>query len=337
MVWWYKAAVQSRRRSRSRHRSRRLPLAGVALACLQLAACSSSAPKGPIGEPQRFVRPTVAVAPFENRAPFPLRWDLGEGMAEVLTASLTSSGRFEVLSRAALDAVLDELQLQQDPRFRAEGRVAQGRLKNARYLVRGTVVDFGHVAGGGLHFMRGFVHGSTKGYVAVVTIALEVIDVESRAVLSSSFAGKAWAAEASIEGVYGDVAFGGKAFYRTPLGEATRDAIWSALHWMVDQVASAEWHPLIARIDGSLVYLNGGSDRGMKVGELLEVREHGEPIVDPASGDVLGEAGERVAGRLRVVNVAERYAIAEVVEGADLRVGQSCTRVAAEARRGEQR
>lgn len=313
--------------SAARARPRRRTAAAAAVLLLAvLPGCSSST--GPIGKPAKFVRPAVAVEPFENRAPFPLKWDLGDGMAEVLTASLVSSGRFDVVSRASLDSVMSELDLQRDPRFREQGRVAQGRLKNAHYLVRGTVVDFSHVAGGGLHFMRGLVHGRVRGYVALVSITLEVIDVETRAVLSNTFEGQAWASEASVDAVYHDIAFGGEAFYRTPLGHATRDAIWQALHWLVDQVASAEWHPLIARIEGSGIYLNGGSDRGVRVGELLEVREAGEPIVDPASGDILGQVGERTVGRLRVVNVAERFAIAEVVSGEGFRVGQSCTRLA---------
>lgn len=291
---------------------------------LTVIACSSA---GPIGEPARYVRPVVAVESFENRAPFPLRWDLGDGMADILTASLTKADRFDVVSRAELGAIFDELDLQQDPRFREEGRVAQGRLKNARYLVRGTVVDFTHTSGGGLHFMRGLMRGRTKGYVALVTLTLAVIDLETREVLSGSFEGRAWAAEASLEATYRDISFGGKAFYRTPLGHATEEAIWKALHWMVEQVAAKEWHPLIAKVEESQVFLNGGSDRGMIVGEELEVREPGEPIIDPATGDILGHADERVVGRLRVTDVKERFAVAEIIDGSDYRIGQSCRRL----------
>jgi curli biogenesis system outer membrane secretion channel CsgG len=291
---------------------------------LALVACRST---GPIGEPARFVRPVIAVESFENRAPFPLRWDLGDGMADILTASLTRADRFEVVSRAELGAIFDELDLQQDPRFREQGRVAQGRLKNARYLVRGTVVDFTHTSGGGLHFMRGLMRGRSKGYVALVTITLAVIDLETRQVLSGSFEGRAWAAEASLEATYRDISFGGKAFYRTPLGHATEEAVWKALHWMVEQVAASEWHPLIARIEESQVYLNGGSDRGLTAGEELEVREPGEPIIDPATGDILGHADERVVGRLRITEVKDRFSIAEVIDGSDLRIGQSCRRL----------
>ena len=128
--------------------------------------------RGPIGAPERYVKPVVAVESFDNRAPFPLKWNLGDGMADQLLGSLARSGRVTIVSRSALPAVFQELNMQNDPRFRSEGRATPGRLKNAQYLVRGTITDFTHTAGGGLHFLRGLSHGRTSAQVAVVTLAL---------------------------------------------------------------------------------------------------------------------------------------------------------------------
>jgi curli biogenesis system outer membrane secretion channel CsgG len=276
-----------------------------------------------------YARPTVAVASFENRAPFPLRWELGHGMAAQLTASLADSPRMDVVDRAALNAVLDELDLQQDPRFRDEGRAEPGRLKNARYLIRGTVVDFTHVAGGGMHFMRGLLRGRFKGYVALVTIVVEVIDVQSREVDSNTFEGTAWAREIELETVYDDVGFGGRAFRKTPLGKATREAIDEAVVWLEERIASELWTPLVARVDGSQIYLNGGADRDLMVGEVLALVSSGEPIVDPATGDVLGRTPTEVVGRLKITAVHDQYAIAELIRGDPPTVGQRCRRIAA--------
>lgn len=287
------------------------------------AGCSSS---GKVEKASRFVKPTVAIESFENRAPFPLRWDLGDGMADVLSAELTDSRRVKIVSRIDLNSVLDELELQQDPAFREQGRATPGQLRNAQYLVRGTVVDFTHTAGGGFHFMRGLMRGRTTGYVALVTIALSVIEVETREVYTATFEGRAWAASIEIGSEYSGVGFGGKAFFKKPLGKATREAINDAVGWLVEQVASSEWIPLIARIDGDLIYVNGGADRGLAPGEDLVVVEPGSPIIDPATGDVLGNTKERIAGRLRVVEIADRYAVAEILQGDYFRVGQRCRR-----------
>ena len=297
-------------------------VAGVG-AAVAIQACSSA---GNSGRKARFVQPTVAIESFENRAPFPLRWDLGDGMADVLSAELTESGRVKIVSRLALGSVLDELALQGDPAFREQGRAEPGKLRNAQYLVKGTVVDFTHTAGGGLHFMRGLVRGRTKGYVALVTIALSVIEIETREVFTATFEGRAWAASIELGTQYSGVGFGGRAFFKKPLGKATREAMHDAVAWLVEQVANDEWIPLIAKVDGRLLYLNGGKDRGLAIGENLVVVEPGEPIIDPATGDVLGTTQERVVGRLRVAEVFERYAVAEIVSGDFFRVGQRCRR-----------
>ncbi len=293
-------------------------------------ACASS---GPIGKPERFVQPTVAVESFENRAPFPLRWQLGEGMSEQLVAILVESERVDVVTRLSLGTVLDEIDLQKDPRFRNEGRVQGGRLKNARYLIRGKVIDFTHTSGGGLHFVRGLTRGRAKGYVALVTIALSVIDVETREVETTTFEGRAWAGELSLQAVYGGVAFGGRAFYKTPLGEATGTAIRRAVRWLVGRVADRPWQPLIARIEGETLYLSGGADRGLEIGDELEVREPGDAIVDPASGDVIGRTDSQLVGRLRVVEVRDRFALAAVVDGDSFAIGQACTVIETDDRR----
>jgi len=283
--------------------------------------------RGPIGTPERYVKPVVAVESFENRAPFPLKWNLGDGMAEQLLASLARSGRVTIVSRSALPAVFQELNMQNDPRFRSEGRATPGRLKNAQYLVRGTITDFTHTAGGGLHFFRGLSHGRTSAQVAVVTLALSLVDIESREVVTRTFSGRAWASDVSLQVAYKDTAFGGGAFFRTPLGKATDEAIWDAVHWVVKEIAAERWEPRIARIAEGRIYLNGGKDRRLRAEDELEVVELGEAIVDPVTGDELGREPDRIVGRLRVAEVYERYAIADVVSGIEFRVGQLCRRV----------
>ncbi|HRU05859.1 MAG TPA: CsgG/HfaB family protein [Candidatus Brocadiia bacterium] len=292
---------------------------GAALLAVTAAGCRSP---GPIGDPSAFEKPSVAVESFVNRAPVFSQWRLGEGMASQLSAMLVKSDRVSVVSREALAAVMGELAMQDDPRFRPEGRVAKGRLKNAQYLIRGEVTDFSQVAGGGVYALRGLVSGSTRSEVAMVSIVVSVINVESREVLSRTFSAKAYAAAGSLETEYKGVAFGGDAFYRTPLGEATQEAIWDAVNWIVDNIASEAWAPRVARIEEGVVYVTGGLDRGMKAGDEWEVWEPGEPIRDPATGDTIGRGKERVFGRVRVDEVQARMSLAKAVAGQGFRVGQ---------------
>ena len=57
----------------------------------------------------KYVKPTVAVMSFENRAPVHTKWNLGNGLADQLIDRLMQTRRYIVLERARLDAILKEL------------------------------------------------------------------------------------------------------------------------------------------------------------------------------------------------------------------------------------
>ena len=275
-----------------------------------------------------YVKPTVAVMKFENRAPFPLNWDLGGGMREILVDRLVATKRYQVVERPELGSVVGELQLQQAGVTRPEGRAEPNRLKNVQYLVKGTVTDFGHVSTnrGFLGLPSGDIFGGTNR--AVMGITLYVVDVESGEIITSeSIEESVRASDVSVKGAYQDVAFGGSVFYQTPLGRATAKVIDKAVKRITTTIAASPWKPKVAlvRSDGTVV-LNGGSDRGVRRGAEYDVVEPGEPILDPDTGDRLGHAAFRRAGRIRVREVYPAYSAADVVRGVaeDFRPGLLC-------------
>ncbi len=65
-----------------------------------------------------------------------------------------------------------------------------------------------------------------------------------------------------------------------------------------------EWHVIL--IEDSFVYVNAGKDRGLQVGDFLTVTRPGKAVVDPVSGDTLGDMTLSIA-KLRVQYVAPHY------------------------------
>jgi len=277
-----------------------------------------------------FVKPTIAVATFENRAPFPMGWRLGDGMRDVLVDRLLATGRFQVVERPEIDTVLREIQFQHSGATRANLRAAQGRLKNVQYLVKGTITDFGHVStdSGFLSITSWDIFGRTSR--AVVGMVLYVIDVESGEIICSrSLEESVRTRDASVQAVYKDVAFGGTVFYRTPLGRATRNIIDQAVDHVAESIAVRPWEPKIALVQpGGRILINGGKDRGVECGMRFEVVDAGQPVVDPDTGDVIGHHSVRTIGQVRVCEVHDRYSAAQVLEGraAEFQAGQRCRR-----------
>jgi len=280
------------------------------------------------GADANYIKPTIAVMKFDSRAAFPIRWDIGGGMRDILVDRLVATGRYHVIERPELAAVLKEIQFQQSGATRRHRRAQPGRLKNVEYLIKGTVTDFGHVSTHRGFGSLGSLDVFGGGQRAVLGLTLYVVDVESGEILCShSIEESVRAGDATVKAAYKDVAFGGSVFYRTPLGRATAHAIDKAVRRVSRTVAARRWVPKVAAVqpDGQAV-LNGGKNRRVRPGTRYEVVTAGEPVVDPDTGDVLGARPGQPVGTLEVTRVRDRYSLAELVAGdpSALKVGQRC-------------
>jgi curli biogenesis system outer membrane secretion channel CsgG len=278
--------------------------------------------------PKGAVPPRIAVSTFENRSSFNGQWKLGPGIADLLVSELVKSKNFVVLERNNLSAVVDEIALQKNRLFRQEGKIREGRLENAQYLIRGVITDFSQVSGGSL--WMGFRHlfiGS-GGYTARVSLTLTIIDIESGKIVDSvQCSGEARAGEVYSKGAYKDVRFGGNKFFKTPLGNATAKAIRQGLHGIVKKVPKHYWKPMIADITPHQIILNGGKNRKFAIDQFYRVRQKGHAVTDPGTGDVLEILPGPVIGVIHVTEVRGKVAGAEVVSGYGFKRGQLLERI----------
>lgn len=278
--------------------------------------------------PKEAIPPRIAVVSFKDRSSFRGNWDLGPGLADLLVSELVASHNFVVLERGNLSAVVDEIMQQKNRLFRKEGKVNEGRLENAEYLIRGVVVDFSQTSGGSfwMGFRRLFI--GSGGYTARVGLALTIVDVESGKIVDSvQCSGEAKAGEIYSRGSYKGVHFGGSEFFKTPLGIATSKAMRAGLKGIVKKIPVHYWKPMIADLNVSQIILNGGENRGFKVGQYYRVRKKGTAVTDPGTGDVLDVLPGPVVGVIRVVEVQERVAGAEVISGHSFARGQLLEKV----------
>ena len=261
--------------------------------------------------------PVVAVVDFENRANFSGQWNLGSGFADLLTTALLHSRRAVVLERRDIADVIEELRRQQTELFRPEGRAALQELKNAEYLIRGTVTDF-TVTGdssGWFETARAFVRGR-KG-VARVAMTVKIADVETGEILASiESSGKASSGGFSAGLRYRDVAFGGSSFFRTPLGQATTQALKDAARKILNALPQKTWDARVAEMHGENgVIVNGGENMGVAAGMRFRVREHPEEVTDPITGNVIERLAGVETGQIEIRSVSEQSSRGLLIEG----------------------
>ncbi len=254
--------------------------------------------------PPNAVKPVVAVTEFENETGFSGQWKLGRGIPDLLVAELMATRRVIVVDRKNLGDVLGEISRQGRDLFRKEDSVTRGRLKNARYLIRGVITDFTQTGSDSAWFKSARAAGGISGARALVMINLTVTDVETGEIISSVLAdGSAKASGKWARFDYNGVTFGGELFFKTPIGEATQQAIRKAVARIALEIPYTTWKPRVADVAAESVIINGGENVGVQEGDLFEVREEGRVITDPATGNAIDHLAGKIVARIRITEV----------------------------------
>jgi len=260
----------------------------------------------------------IAVAKFDTIGSFSAEygtWDIGGGLAAQLTTALIESGQFIVVERAELATVLREQEMAKQGVVSKETASQVGKMLGSQLLVAGAVTEFEQQAGGGglrLGIGSGIFGGALGGTTTngVVGMDLRLIDTTTGQVLQSHRA----EAKVSQSGVSADVGvkfmtFGGDAFNKTVLGQATRQAIAQGVALISKSMEKVPWAGRVVEVAGDQVYVNAGSNAGLKAGDVFTVTAVVRELTDPASGALLGIVEEK-RGEIEVATVQEKFSVA---------------------------
>jgi curli biogenesis system outer membrane secretion channel CsgG len=187
-------------------------------------------------------KPSMGVAEFRNDTS--AGWwtgGVGRELAGMLTNELAGTGKFKMVEREKLDAVLEEQDLADSGRISKKSGAKIGKLTGAKYLVIATLSAFEEDVkgtGGGLSF-RGISVGGKK-EEAYLAVDLRVVDTTTGEVeFTRSVEARASSGGLAV-GVYRG-GFGGNLgkYEKTPTGKAIRAVIMEISEYlacaMVDQ------------------------------------------------------------------------------------------------------
>jgi curli biogenesis system outer membrane secretion channel CsgG len=245
-------------------------------------------------------------------------WDIGGGLAAQLTTALVNSGHFIVVERAELMPVMREQEMAMQKIVSRETVAQVSRILGAQLLVAGSVTEFDQGAGGGsLHLGVGAATGLLGGLLGahttrgVVGMDVRVIDTTTGQVVQSHRV----EANTSQSGISADinvqqVTFGGDAFNKTVLGQATRQAIEQAVMFIIQSTEAVPWTGRVVEVTGNQVYINAGASTGVKPGDHFTVTAVVRELTDPESGALLGIVEDK-RGEIEVVSVQEKFSAAK--------------------------
>lgn len=231
-------------------------------------------------------------------------------LSQKLNNRLSRSGRFSTLDREYLVNIMGEQDLIKSTDTSPAEQQKLGKRLGADYIIVGSIEDFS--AGSTTKTVELTGHKNTY-REANIAIDYRVLSVETSRIEASS----------SIRIKLDNAQFTKLAerFPGTRLDEAFCEL---AAEQMAAGIVDAVFPVRIVKITENEVYLNEGDAR-IEVNDTFTVMTQGEALVDPESGQKLGNV-EKAAAVIRVTRVEAKFAVAQIIEGtaAGLTPGALC-------------
>ncbi len=246
------------------------------------------------------------------------------GIEAIVIDSLARSNRFRLVERTVLSDVLGEQDLATSGRVAKPSGAKTGNVLGAEYLVQVVITDYetntsGKSGGGvgGLLKSVPLLGGAklSKG-TGRVGLNFRLIDAETSEILfTNQIESQINERGLSVGGLgFGDgVALGGffSNYSRTPIGQAVIAGVNQGVFELIKQVGAQVATGSVVKADANQIFVNLGKN-SVSMGEVLEIRELGEELIDPETGISLG-GSETVLGTIEVTQVQDKFSIARPV------------------------
>ena len=269
--------------------------------------------------PYNGIKHAIGVIPFENTSYWKEDIDLQENMTTMLENVLVESGRFVVVERENMEATLGEQDLQSGGRAAKANDVAQtGQIRSAKYLARAQItgVEANESGGGGGLNIGKFSIGASGGK-AQIEMVIKIYDSSTSEIKASQrIVGKAGKRGFSLGFSESGLSTSIGGFSKTPIGEAAYDCIAQAVEFMAKEFEDYDIEGSVVTVTGDgKVVINRGTQFNVNVGNRFQVREVGEVLTDPSTGEVLDRIEGAVTGTIEVTRVTEKIAYCKLVDG----------------------
>jgi curli biogenesis system outer membrane secretion channel CsgG len=281
----------------------RPPVRALLLLALVLAA--------PGGAAAQAAKPRIAVLAFENNSTWSWWGDnLGGAAADEMATQLVQTGKFTVVERAQLGALLAEQDLGASGRV-APGTAARiGKVLGVQLLLTGSITQFSIERKSAAFKGIGGTYANAESKMDVRLIDAETGEVLAVAVGQGN--------KRMVGGRYNSIA-AERTFDQGAAQEALRPAVEQAVQKIAAQgevlraMTPAAPAGQITGAKGASFYINRGQNAGVKVGQQFEVHRVTDEIKD-ADGRVLDRVVEQV-GVIEVTQVLSQSAICKLVSG----------------------
>lgn len=293
------------------------------LAMLTFAALSFAVAATPQNNPpaNKRLKMKIAVAPLDwSASSWQMPAEFSDAINEKMVKKLVETGRFVVLERDQLKALLEEKSIKEESTGQSQG----GKIIAAQSLVAGKVTDFSlNNKGAGAGVSVGGIRVGGNVSEAKCAINVRIINVDTtEVILSETDTGTSSAGGFKFGGSIGSTYSEFGAFENSPLGKAVTTAVDKVVERIIKKLDSTPWQAQVADFDpdSKEVAINAGSEQGVIEGDTFDVNRVTRVIKDPETGEVIGKRYAKV-GKIKVTSIDKKVAFCQIVEGETFDVG----------------
>ena len=243
-----------------------------------------------------------------------MNWTSDGAIEAQLITALKDSGRYRVVERLDLDAMLGEQAIAGGGGLRA--------FKGAQMLLKAVVTEAAVHSGNSRSIRFGGIGGSREEQVFRVSMNLRIYDIQTGDVLDTvTVTGEQRTKSRSRGGSFGnwDIAKGKSEGDTT--GEVTRDLVARAVEALDHKAYGLRWSSTIKTISGGKAVMMGGTRDGVENGMMFELYRLGEAIIDEDTGEVLDGGEEELVGTLKATQVKDKIAFLGNMSGGSPKKG----------------
>jgi len=268
--------------------------------------------------PYNGVKHAIAVLPPKYTALVTYTGDLGQNIGTMLESALYDTNRFIVVDRDRIDDTLREQDLQASGRAAGASDVAQtGLIRSAKYLAEVEITDVEGAESGksGGVSIGGFRIGGSGGNARVTTIVKVIDSTTGEIVAKERVIGKAGRKGLNLGYASSNWGADVGGFTKTPLGEAAYDNVVQATRFLAEQFEDFSLEGAVVTVTGDRIIINRGSNFNIAVGQKFVIREKGELLIDPSTGEVLERIEGPVVSEIEVTKVSDKISYAKLTDG----------------------
>ena len=247
---------------------------------------------------------------------------------DIVRQAMGGTNRFTMVERtSALHDVTGEQDLAANGRVDKGTSANIGSVKAAEYVVKATIIEVDpekeardiQVIGGGIGGALVAIGSSgSSGKVAWVRLNVRIVNSESGEIVQDmTVDGTDDGKNKSVGGFLGAIVAAGaseQSKSHAELSVAMQVCANKVAYFASNKFEDIPWQGAVASIAGPDIMINGGTNVGLKVGQVLSLMSRGDPITDPNGGTLLGYQSS-VIGTIRIVSTQAKFSNCEIQDG----------------------